>query len=197
MINPAKSYTLDEYIEILRRRIWYIVIPFVLIVVGASIYAFLAPRQYKASTLVLVSPQRVPEAYVQATVTSRVEAVVPAGAPPLAVETVVVLTVTVDTEGRVVINDQPRFRLLRGAMADRTAFQSEGSNLFKWDHGVVDLERSGKVKIGFVEKPNFSVVQEMVKMIEVARAYEANAKCVQTHDSLLDRCINSVGPTRR
>ena len=73
MINPAKSYTLDEYIEILRRRIWYIVIPFVLIVVGASIYAFLAPRQYKASTLVLVSPQRVPEAYVQATVTSRVE----------------------------------------------------------------------------------------------------------------------------
>ncbi len=105
--------------------------------------------------------------------------------------------ITVDTEGRVVINDQPRFRLLRGAMADRTAFQSEGSNLFKWDHGVVDLERSGKVKIGFVEKPNFSVVQEMVKMIEVARAYEANAKCVQTHDSLLDRCINSVGPTRR
>ena len=73
MINPAKSYTLDEYIEILRRRIWYIVIPFVLIVAGASIYAFLAPRQYKASTLVLVSPQRVPEAYVQATVTSRVE----------------------------------------------------------------------------------------------------------------------------
>ena len=73
MINPAKSYTLDEYIEILRRRIWYIVIPFILIVAGATAYAFLAPREYKASTLVLVSPQRVPEAYVQATVTSRVE----------------------------------------------------------------------------------------------------------------------------
>ena len=69
MINPAKNYTLDEYIEILRRRIWFIVVPFLLIAAGASIYAVSAPREYKASTLVLVSPQRVPEAYVQATVT--------------------------------------------------------------------------------------------------------------------------------
>jgi polysaccharide chain length determinant protein (PEP-CTERM system associated) len=73
MINPVKAYTLDEYIEILRRRIWFVVIPFVLIVSGACIYAIFAPRQYKASTLVLVSPQRVPEAFVQATVTSKVE----------------------------------------------------------------------------------------------------------------------------
>ena len=73
MINPAKAYTMEEYIEILRRRIWYIIIPFLLIAAGASAYAYFAPRQYKASTLVLVSPQKIPEAFVQATVTSRVE----------------------------------------------------------------------------------------------------------------------------
>jgi polysaccharide chain length determinant protein (PEP-CTERM system associated) len=73
MINPAKAYTLDEYIEILRRRIWYIIIPFLVIAIGVSGYVFFAPRLYKASTLVLVSPQRVPEAFVQATVTSKVE----------------------------------------------------------------------------------------------------------------------------
>jgi polysaccharide chain length determinant protein (PEP-CTERM system associated) len=73
MINPAKAYTTAEYIEILRRRIWYIVIPFVLILTGAIAYTIIAPRQYKASTLVLVSPQRIPEAFVQATVTSKVE----------------------------------------------------------------------------------------------------------------------------
>ena len=73
MINPAKAYTIDEYIEILRRRIWYIIIPFILIAAGASTYAFTAPRQYRASTLVLVSPQKIPEAFVQATVTSQVE----------------------------------------------------------------------------------------------------------------------------
>ena len=73
MISAAKSYTMDEYIEILRRRVWYVIIPFILIVLGASVYVTFAPRQYKASTLVLVSPQRVPEAFVQATVTSKVE----------------------------------------------------------------------------------------------------------------------------
>lgn len=73
MINPAKDFTLDEYLEILRRRMWYIIIPFVLVIAGASIYAIIAPREYKASTLVLVSPQSVPEDLVHATVTSRVE----------------------------------------------------------------------------------------------------------------------------
>ena len=43
MINPAKAYTIDEYIEILRRRIWYIIIPFVLIVAGASAYTYFRP----------------------------------------------------------------------------------------------------------------------------------------------------------
>lgn len=73
MINPAKAYTIDEYIEILYRRIWYIIIPFFLIVAGACAFAFFAPRQYMATTLILVSPQRIPEAFVQATVTSKVE----------------------------------------------------------------------------------------------------------------------------
>ena len=73
MINPAKAYTIDEYIEILRRRIWYIIVPFVLIAAGATVYAYTAPRLYRAGTLVLVSPQKIPEAFVQATVTSPVE----------------------------------------------------------------------------------------------------------------------------
>ncbi len=71
MINPEKNFTLDEYLEILRRRMWYIIIPFILVIAGASIYSLLAPREYKASTLVLVSPQSVPENMVQATVTSK------------------------------------------------------------------------------------------------------------------------------
>ena len=73
MINSKKSYSIEEYLEILLRRIWYVILPFVLIVFGVSCYLIFAPRQYKASTLIVVSPQRVPEAYIQATVTSRVE----------------------------------------------------------------------------------------------------------------------------
>ncbi|PKN10263.1 MAG: hypothetical protein CVU70_03230, partial [Deltaproteobacteria bacterium HGW-Deltaproteobacteria-5] len=66
MINPEKKYTLQEYIEILNRRMWYLIIPFLLIAFIASVYSIAADKRYKASTLVLVTPQRVPEAFVQA-----------------------------------------------------------------------------------------------------------------------------------
>ncbi len=102
----------------------------------------------------------------------------------------------IDSEGRVMVNGQPRFRLLRGMASDRKAFRKEGSNAFIRAYG--DVKRAeGKVKQGYVEKPNFSLVEEMVKMIEVSRAYEANSKVIQAHDSLLDKVVNSVGPTRR
>ncbi len=29
MINPEKSYTMTDYLEILRRRVWFIVVPFI------------------------------------------------------------------------------------------------------------------------------------------------------------------------
>jgi polysaccharide chain length determinant protein (PEP-CTERM system associated) len=73
MINAAQSYHMADYIEIMRRRIWYLVIPFVLIILGTVLFVIFAPRLYKASTLVLVSPQQVPEALVRSTVTTRIE----------------------------------------------------------------------------------------------------------------------------
>ena len=73
MINPARTYNFDDYMEILRRRVWYILIPFLVITVGTVLYAMFAPRLYKASTLVLVTPQKVPESFVAPTVTSRIE----------------------------------------------------------------------------------------------------------------------------
>ena len=45
---------------------------------------------------------------------------------------------------------------------------------------------------GYLEASNVQVVTEMVEMIEVNRAYEANSKAMQTHDSLLGRLINEV-----
>jgi polysaccharide chain length determinant protein (PEP-CTERM system associated) len=73
MINSEKSFNIHDYIEILLRRIWYIVIPFVVVAIGTVIYAFYAPREYQAATLILVIPQKVPAQFVQSTVTSKIE----------------------------------------------------------------------------------------------------------------------------
>ena len=103
--------------------------------------------------------------------------------------------VNIDEDGRVLVNGEPRFRIMRGQASDRKAFRKEGSNNFVRAYGAV-TRATGNVKSGYVEKPNFSLVTEMVKMIEVSRAYEANSKVIQSHDGLLDKAINSVGVTR-
>jgi len=73
MINTEKSLDIHDYTEILLRRIWYIVIPFTVILAAAILYAFSLPKVYRATTLVLVTPQKVPESFVRPTVTSRIE----------------------------------------------------------------------------------------------------------------------------
>ncbi|MDW7674563.1 MAG: flagellar hook-basal body protein [Bacillota bacterium] len=49
------------------------------------------------------------------------------------------------------------------------------------------------VRQGFVEGSNVNPVAEMVRMIEVMRAYEANQKGVQSHDETLAKAVNEVG----
>lgn len=73
MINPGKSFNIYDYVEIILKRKWYIIIPFVIVFMAVSIYSFTAPKTYRASTLILVTPQKVPVDYVRPTVTSRIE----------------------------------------------------------------------------------------------------------------------------
>jgi flagellar basal-body rod protein FlgF len=72
--------------------------------------------------------------------------------------------------------------------------KKEGDSLYR------ETELSGpplppeniKVIQGFLEKSNVSAVREMVDMIEVQRAYEANQKTIVTHSDALGRLINEV-----
>ena len=73
MINSQKSFNSYEYVDIFFKRIWYFIIPVALVITGTVVYLLTAPKWYRSSTLVLVSPQKIPEAYVKATVTSTVE----------------------------------------------------------------------------------------------------------------------------
>lgn len=50
-----------------------------------------------------------------------------------------------------------------------------------------------KLLSGFLEMSNVNPVEEMVRMIEVQRAYELNSKAITTHDALVGRAVNEVG----
>ena len=73
--------------------------------------------------------------------------------------------------------------------------KQQGSSFFaandeSGDPVVFEPEERPLVHQGFIEAANVDPVVEMVQMIEVNRAYEANAKMIQSHDSLLGTLIN-------
>jgi len=73
----------------------------------------------------------------------------------------------------------------------------QGSSLYKstetsGDATIIEDGRRPKVVQGFVEASNVNVVTEMVQMVEVNRAYEANQKVVQAEDAMLGKLINEV-----
>jgi polysaccharide chain length determinant protein (PEP-CTERM system associated) len=67
-----KPFNIQDYLAIGLRRKWYIIVPLVICALGSfGVYKYL-PKVYKATTLILVQSQRVPERYVLSTNTDSV-----------------------------------------------------------------------------------------------------------------------------
>jgi flagellar basal-body rod protein FlgG len=60
------------------------------------------------------------------------------------------------------------------------------------DAAIMEGSARPAVRQGFLEGANVNAVSEMVDMIEVNRAYDANQKLIQTEDSLLGKLLNEV-----
>ena len=67
----------------------------------------------------------------------------------------------------------------------------EGASLFAAENPE-EVERPDIMQ-GCVEQSNADAITEMVNMIEIMRAYEANQKVLQTHDSTLEKAVNDIG----
>jgi polysaccharide chain length determinant protein (PEP-CTERM system associated) len=69
---PGKKYVPEDFVRIAWTRKWFILVPAVLIGGATFLYSYFLPDQYRASTTIMVVPQRVPENYVRPTVTADV-----------------------------------------------------------------------------------------------------------------------------
>jgi len=61
-----------DYLQILSRRKWWVIVPAVVISVAMALVSVKLPKTYRSETLILVDPQKVPADYVKATVSSEV-----------------------------------------------------------------------------------------------------------------------------
>jgi polysaccharide chain length determinant protein (PEP-CTERM system associated) len=65
--------TPGDYVEILKRRKWSLILPFVIISLGAVIVALALPAVYRSSSTILIEEQEIPSEFVMTTVTSYAE----------------------------------------------------------------------------------------------------------------------------
>src|SRR5512138_901060 len=70
---PGKVYKPEDVLQILKSKIWVLLLPFAVIAAATAVWVHRLPDQYRSETVILVVPQRVPESYVRSTVTTRIE----------------------------------------------------------------------------------------------------------------------------
>lgn len=110
-----------------------------------------------------------------------------------------------------------------GPLPENYAINIDGTIINKDNYSVIDrlrvvripgtaLEREGKTTLyrttedpeivarediriyqGYLEESNVDIDSQMVKMLEVARAYQANQRVIKVHDSLLQKAVNEIG----
>ena len=71
---PGKQYKPEDYVAMVWRRKWALIVPFILIAAGTGIYTQFLPNRYRSEARILIVPQQVPEDFVQPTVTTRLDA---------------------------------------------------------------------------------------------------------------------------
>lgn len=99
----------------------------------------------------------------------------------------------VNQQGFIFQNDQIVGQIGVVDVADYNYISKYGENLYDLTEGGQIVAANASVEQGCLEASNVNVIDEMVQMITIARAYEAGQKMIQTVDATLDKAVNSVG----
>jgi flagellar basal-body rod protein FlgG len=87
-------------------------------------------------------------------------------------------------------NDE-NYNFLISDIEDYDTFISIGDSLFVTQAPTNIIET--EVKNGYLESSNVNMVDEMVKLIEITREFEANQKLMHVADETLSKAVNEVG----
>lgn len=101
--------------------------------------------------------------------------------------------VAVDSAGNVKVDDNRVGTIRLVAVANKAALTKVGDSLFTG--GQATGGNVGQIKQKFIEASNVNPIVEMVNMITISRAYEANQKVITAHDTTLAQ-VMEVGQPR-
>ncbi|WP_407307364.1 flagellar hook-basal body protein [Desulfosporosinus sp. SB140] len=98
---------------------------------------------------------------------------------------------SVKADGTIIDNGQ-MVDQLRVAVIPTNALVREGQSLYNSSQPV-QMSAAPKVLQGSVEASNVDLSGQMIQMMTVMKAYEANQKVIQTQDDMLGKAVNDVG----
>lgn len=101
--------------------------------------------------------------------------------------------VTIDRNGVVFQNNLQVGQIGVVDFADYNYLEKYGENLYDVVPGGQLQASNAAVEQGCLEMSNVNIVSEMVDMITITRAYEANQKIITTIDGTIDKAVNTVG----
>ena len=70
---PGRKYSVEDIVGIVIRRSWLIVLPLAIGAAAAAVVGERLPKRFRSETLIMLVPQRIPEAYVKAAAATRME----------------------------------------------------------------------------------------------------------------------------
>lgn len=97
--------------------------------------------------------------------------------------------IEIDTEGRIFENGKVVDQIKLVDFEDYNYLRKFGENMYDPVEGATQKGATGTFRQGFLEQSNVNVISEMVEMITIARAYEANQKFIQSADDTLSKDV--------
>jgi len=100
--------------------------------------------------------------------------------------------ISVDENGRIFSNDAYVDTIRVVDFDNPESLRKTRGSYFTVTEETEMADFGGRIIQGFLENSNIQAVREMVELVALSRAYEANARMVQIHDETLGRAVNEI-----
>lgn len=101
--------------------------------------------------------------------------------------------IAIKSDGSIYADGQLVDKIELADFEDYNYLELYGENMYRAVDGATPRASTATMLQGFTEQSNVNVVDEMVSMITITRAYEAGQKMIRTQDELLGKAVNDVG----
>ncbi len=101
--------------------------------------------------------------------------------------------IAIDNQGRIEADGTTVDTISLVDFEDYDYLEKFGDTMYSTVDGATVINATGDVEQGYLEQSNVNIVSEMVDMITITRAYEANQKVISTVDTMLEKSANAVG----